>query len=217
MQNFPLRERKRSPVRGLACALIQIVVLVSSIAQSGAMPEASAKIRIFYETLLSTMKEGATVGPMQRYQKLEPVIGQTFDLPFMAQAVVGRSWVSASQAQQRALIEAFAHYVTATYADRFSSYSGQQLRVLSEQQHAGSIIVDSEIVKADGKSVAIKYLMHQSDGEWRIADVYLDGTISELATRRSEFSSIVRQQGIGGLAVVLDQKAESLTGKPLQK
>jgi phospholipid transport system substrate-binding protein len=217
MSVFSSQIPNRSPFRGLACALMQIIVLVSSIAQSRAMPEASDKIRTFYEALLSTMKEGAAVGPTRRYQKLEPVVGQTFDLPFMAQAVVGRSWASASQTQQRALIEAFSHYVTATYADRFSSYSGQQLRVLGEQPHTGSIIVDSEIVKADGKPVAIKYLMHQSDGDWRIADVYLDGTISELATRRSEFSSIVRQQGIVGLTALLDQKADSLTGKAIQK
>jgi phospholipid transport system substrate-binding protein len=217
MPAFSSQRPKHSPFRGLACALVQIVILVSGIAESRAMPEASDKIRMFYETLLSTMKEGAAIGPTRRYQKLEPVVGQTFDLPFMAQAVVGRSWAGASQTQQWALIEAFSHYVTATYADRFSSYSGQQLRVLGEQPHAGSIIVDSEIVKADGKAVAIKYLMHQREGDWRIADVYLDGTISELATRRSEFSSIVREQGIPGLAALLDQKADSLTGKPMQK
>jgi phospholipid transport system substrate-binding protein len=44
---------------------------------------------------------------------------------------------------------------------------------------------------------------------FRIADVYLDGTISELATRRPEFSSI-RAQGIDGLGAALNKKMETL-------
>ncbi len=55
--------------------------------------------------------------------------------------------------------------------------------------------------------MSINYLMRRSDGAWRIADVYLTGTISELATRRSEFSSVLRDQGVDGLIAVLNRKA----------
>jgi phospholipid transport system substrate-binding protein len=217
MPTFSFLKLQRPLICGLACGLIQLMALVASIAEPRAMPDASAKIRGFYDVLLSTMKEGANLGPKQRYHRLEPVVGQTFDLPFMAREVVGRRWASASEMQQQEMIKAFAHYITAIYADRFDSYSGQQLRVLGEQPHADRMIVVSEIMKADGKSIAINYLMHRSDGDWRVADVYLDGTISELATRRSEFSSIVQQQGIAGLVAILDQKAGSLTGGPMEK
>jgi len=42
--------------------------------------------------------------------------------------------------------------------------------------------------------------------------VYLNGTISELATRRSEFSSILRDRGVTGLITALDKKTELLSG-----
>jgi phospholipid transport system substrate-binding protein len=45
---------------------------------------------------------------------------------------------------------------------------------------------------------------------FRIADVYLDGTLSELATRRPEFSSIIRAQAIDGLVAALNKKTETL-------
>jgi phospholipid transport system substrate-binding protein len=204
-------------MRGIARALLALAALVACAGELHAMLDAANKIRGLYDTLLSTMKDGETLGPMGRYRRLEPVIGQTFDMQYMARAVVGPSWVSASQMQQQEMIDAFAHYITATYASRFASYSGQQLRVLGEQPYADSMIVDSEIVKADGKSVMIKYLMRRTSGDWRIADVYLEGSISELATRRSEFSSIVQQHGVGGLATALDEKAKSLTGGPEEK
>ena len=201
-------------MRGIARALFLFIILVASAGKPYAMPDAAAKIRGLYDTLLSTMKDGETLGPKGRYRRLEPVIGQTFDLQYMARAVVGPSWASASQMQRQGMVDAFARYITATYADRFDNYSGQKLRVLGEQPYADSMIVDSQIVKADGKAVTIKYLMHPTEGDWRVADIYLDGTISELATRRSEFSSIVRQHGIAGLAAILEEKARSLTGEP---
>jgi phospholipid transport system substrate-binding protein len=43
--------------------------------------------------------------------------------------------------------------------------------------------------------------MHRSGDAWLISDIYLDGSVSELATRRSEFAAIIRGQGIGGLIV----------------
>ena len=42
-------------------------------------------------------------------------------------------------------------------------------------------------------------------------DVYLDGTISELAIRHSEFAAILKSQGIDGLIAALNRKADILT------
>jgi phospholipid transport system substrate-binding protein len=177
-----------------------------------AMSEAADKVRGFYDALLNTMRDGPSLGAKGRYERLKPVIGRTFDLPYMARAVVGPAWASASAAEQQEMTDVFSRYVTATYADRFDSFSGEQLQVSGEEPYAANVIVDSRIVKADGKPVIIKYLMRRNGDDWRVVDVFLEGTISELATRRSEFSSIVRQKGIDGLVAVLDQKVESLVG-----
>ena len=48
---------------------------------------------------------------------------------------------------------------------------------------------------------------------WQIADVYLNGTISELATRRSEFAAILRTRGINGLIAMLNTKADALSAR----
>lgn len=46
---------------------------------------------------------------------------------------------------------------------------------------------------------------------WLISDIYLDGAISEVATRRSEFGAILKNEGIDGLIVALNRKADILT------
>ena len=54
--------------------------------------------------------------------------------------------------------------------------------------------------------------MRRSGDTWLISDIYLDGSISELATRRSEFAAILHSQGIDGLIAALNRKADMLTG-----
>jgi phospholipid transport system substrate-binding protein len=176
--------------------------------------DAGNTIRQFYGSLLNSMKDGPSLGMPGRYAMLKPVIGHAFDLPYMTSVAVGGTWIKTSPAQQQEMIAAFWRYVAVTYADRFDSYAGQKLEVTGERQRGAETVVDSRIVKSDGTSVTIRYLMHQSNGNWRIADVYLEGTVSELATRRSEFSSILQSGGIGSLITTLNRKADALAAGP---
>ena len=48
-------------------------------------------------------------------------------------------------------------------------------------------------------------------GAWKVIDVYLSGTISELATRRSEFAAVLQRDGADGLVHLLEQRTAALT------
>lgn len=180
-------------------------------AQAAVSPAPQSNVQSFYTTLLVTMKSGPTLGENGRYTRLAPIVQQLFDVPYMARLAVGPSWASLSAAQQQQIINAFGHYIAATYADRFDSYSGEQLQVLGEQPLAYGTLVQTRITQSDGKPVTINYLMRQNGGSWLITDIYLDGTISQLAVQRSEFSSILRDQGASGLVIALNRKVDLLT------
>jgi phospholipid transport system substrate-binding protein len=107
--------------------------------------------------------------------------------------------------------ESFGRYISATYADRFDSYAGQKLDVTGEQPASYGAMVKSQIIKADGEPVKVDYMMRRNGEGWLISDVYLDGAISEVATRRSEFNAILKKDGIDGLIAALDRKADILT------
>jgi phospholipid transport system substrate-binding protein len=55
-------------------------------------------------------------------------------------------------------------------------------------------------------------MMRRNGNAWLISDIYLDGAISEAATRRSEFAAILKSEGIDGLIAALNRKADILTG-----
>ena len=73
-------------------------------------------------------------------------------------------------------------------------------------------MVQSRIVKSDGEPVSINYMVHDNAVGYQIRDVYVTGTISELATKRSEFATILRTNGIDGLIASLNKKADDLQG-----
>jgi phospholipid transport system substrate-binding protein len=164
-----------------------------------------------YDALLSTMKNGRTLGQSGRFIQLAPVIRRTFDIASMARLSIGPSWTGLSDVQRQQVTESFGRYISAIYADRFDSYDGQKLEVTSEQPAPSGVMVRSQIIKANGEPVKVDYMMRRSGETWLISDIYLDGAISEVATRRSEFATILKNDGIDGLIAALNRKADILT------
>ena len=208
MSKPPLSTKRACKAAGLAVAMALAVLSLPTLAA----PSGSDTVQGLYDSLLSTMKNGRTLGQSGRFVQLEPVVRRSFDIATMARLAVGSSWATMSENQRQQVIDGFGRYISAIYADRFDSYSGQKLLVTDEQPAAAGIMVHSQIVKADGEPVRVEYLMRKNGDSWLIADIYLDGAISEVATRRSEFAAILKNEGVDGLIAALNRKANMLTG-----
>jgi phospholipid transport system substrate-binding protein len=204
-----VRPKNRTMAAGLA---LMLTVALPRVEVHAAPASGGDTVQGLYDALISAMKNGRTLGQSGRFTQLEPVIRRSFDIPAMARLTVGRSWDSMNEAQRQRVIESFGRYISAIYADRFDSYAGQQLQVTSEQPSAGGVMVKSQIIKANGEPVKVDYMMRRSGDNWLISDVYLDGAISEVAIRRSEFGAILKNDGIDGLIAALNRKADMLTG-----
>jgi phospholipid transport system substrate-binding protein len=100
----------------------------------------------------------------------------------------------------------------ATYANRFDGYSGEHFEVVGDRPGpANGTLVETHLVRTHDAPVQLNYLRHQTPSGWRVMDVFLSGTISELASRRSEFSSVLRQGGPDALLALLNRKVADLT------
>ena len=173
---------------------------------------APALIERFYAQLLAAMKEGKRLSFDQRYERLAPAVAQTFDLALMTRIAVGPGWPQIPADQQQRLTVAFTRYTVSNYASRFDDYGGERFEVSpATSMSANGVIVDSRIVKSNGEAVTLKYLMHQDGtGAFKVMDVYLSGTVSELATRRSEFAAVLQRGGADGLVRLIEQKSAAL-------
>ncbi len=191
--------------------IVIALILLASFPAHAADSQAQSVVRGLYAQLIASMKQGDQLGFDGRYKKLEPVIRSSFNLPLMTRVAVGSNWASASPQQQNELVAAFSSFSIATYASRFAAYDGEQFTVTGEQASGKDVIVETSLKPTTGEAIALNYLMRLDDkGVFRIVDVFMNGTISELATRRAEFSSIARRDGIPALVNSLGAKSKQM-------
>ncbi|MFN0043414.1 MAG: ABC transporter substrate-binding protein [Alphaproteobacteria bacterium] len=202
------------PLVALAGAVFASAVFAVLCAGPVHAQEASPKAVVegFYTALVQVMKQGPQLGYQGRHAKLDPVIDKAFHLAVMGRIAIGPQWNQLNPEQQQRAIDAFHRFTVANYAAQFSSFSGEKFEVEKESGATNdNIMVETRLVLSDGDSFRLNYLMRKYERGWRIVDVYLDGTASEVVRRRSEFSSVLSRQGIDGLIRMIDQRIEALS------
>lgn len=204
----------RSLDRSIRCLILVLVLSAFGAADLRAQEVGPrAVVSSFQDTLLATMKEAGPLGFEGRYQRLRPAMESAFDLEQMTRIVVGARWARLSEAEREQVVGLFRRFSVSTYASEFTGYGGEQFEIGGDRAQAGlGTIVETRLVLKNDKPVALDYLLRQSPRGWKIVDVYLDGSISELARRRDEFASIMRNHGIDGLIALLKKKNEELAG-----
>ena len=192
---------------------LPLAILAGRRAASAVDPGAApALIERFYATLLEVMKQAKRLSFDERYKRLAPAIEQAFDLGLMTRIAIGPGWAGLAADQQQRLSAAFARYIISNYANRFDDYGGERLEVSPKAvPNPNGVIVESRLVKSNGEPVNLNYLLRQdAAGSWKVIDVYLSGTISELATRRSEFSTVLQRGGADALVQLIEQRSAAL-------
>jgi phospholipid transport system substrate-binding protein len=168
-------------------------------------------VRHLDSSLLDVMQNAKQLGFKGRYARLDPLVRETFNIRLMTEIAVGSGWSTLTEEQQNRLADAFGSFIAATYADRFDGYSGEKFQETGERPYGAGTLVETKLVRTDGEEpVTLDYVTRQTDGDWRVVDVFLTGTISELAQRRSEFSSVFRTQGYDGLLQRLQDKTQQI-------
>ncbi len=196
-------------VLSLAATLLFAPIMLAPALAADADP-AVGQIQNFYDALLDSMKHGKELSVTGRYNKLKPVVERIYDLPLMTSLAVGSSWPSIAPSDQQALIQAFERMTIANYAKNFDDYNGEKFTVdPAAQVHGTDKVVMSKLVTG-GQTIPFNYRMRQSGGTWKVIDVYLNGFVSELATKRSDYGSTLSTGGAPALVKKLNAMADGL-------
>ena len=187
--------------------LAAAVLLVSAPALAQAEDPARTTVQALDDGLLGIMKAGKAAGVAGRTARIGPVVDRAFDLPLMTRLVVGSSWNSMSSADQTALVAAFRRMTIGQYARNFDGWSGERFTIQPQvEERAGDKLVRTTL-SGSGAPIAISYRLRQSGGQWKIIDVFYKNAISQLATRRADFASVLSSGGPKALIAHLDQLA----------
>jgi phospholipid transport system substrate-binding protein len=171
----------------------------------------TAVVRRLNGVLLDTLKQAEALGYAGRFKLLAPAVGEAFDVDFMAEKSLGAHWKTLTDADQQRWLDVFREFTVANYAGNLDRFTGQSFELLGEEAGASeTIVVLSRLIIPSGENVDLNYRLHQTTAGWRIADVYLKGTVSELALRRSDFTSALERGDFGALVTSLRGKIADL-------
>ncbi len=199
-----------SLLRVLSVAIAFPLMATASHAEGGAaVSDAAAPIEAFYATLSETMQQGPTLGLDGRRTALGPAVDRAYDVSFMASRALGRGWRELSSEQRSRWVRAFRGLTVNTYAERFAGPEGPRFAVdRVEESMRGTAMVFTHLAPTEGEPVELRYRMRRgADDAWRIIDIFLNGTVSELALRHSEYTSVVEREGFEHLVASVEAKA----------
>ena len=198
-----------SRMKSLGSGIVFGLALASASAIHAQTPDpAQAPVQMLCDRLIANMKGGAQLGFAGRAAAIGPVVDRAFDLPLMTRLTIGPQWNTIGASDQSALVSAIRKLTVNQYAANFDSYDGQRFTVDPKVEARGADrLVRTSLIQRKDQPVAIGYRLRQSGNGWKIIDVYYQNSISQLATRRSDFARVFQTGGAKALLKHLDDLA----------
>ncbi len=170
--------------------------------------QATHVVEGLHATMLDAMKQSQQLGYDGRLARLQPAIAARYDFAFIAEKSVGLTWKELDAAQRAKLVDALGRLASANYAARMAEFSGERFETIgTESASQNTILVRTRVVDSKGGAIPLDYRLRTGPGGTPlIVDVFYDGTVSELAMRRSEYSALLKKGGIDALLAALEKK-----------
>lgn len=161
---------------------------------------------------LTERKDELEADPRRIYPLIERTVLPHFDFRRMSQSAMGRFWRQASEDQKNGITEQFRELLVRTYATALLGYSGQQIEYLPVNFRAGDtrVVIPTRIAADNAPAIPINYRLRlNGDEKWLVYDVVIDG-VSLITNYRSQFTGVIRRQGIDGLIASLAAKNDRI-------
>lgn len=204
---YALANETEIEMRAHSLVALTIVAIAAPMPAEASDPAVVA-VQSLNDGLIATMKAGKAAGAKGRAARIAPVLDRAFDLPLMTRLAVGASWNGIPGTEQQALVAAFRRMTVAQYAKNFDDYSGQSFVIAPQvEARGGDRLVRTTLRDPHGSDVPISYRLRQGEGGWKVIDVFYKDSISQIATRRSDFAAVLKGGGAKALVTHLNALA----------
>ncbi len=189
-------------VRFAGIALWAAVLLVPNYSQSTAAEgdNGAAKfVSALAERAMATLGD-ADASSDDRQQRFRELFNDAFAVKGIGKFVLGRHWRAATAEERAEYLILFEDQMVATWADRFTDYSGNQFEI-KKSRAAKSLspnetvaIVESTFWTGPNATIRVDWRVASNDTVYKITDIYVEG-VSLANTHRAEFASAFRRYG----------------------
>jgi phospholipid transport system substrate-binding protein len=139
----------------------------------------------------------------EREARARHLVERAFDVPAVAQAIVGPYWKSATEIQRGEFIALFTTYLVQTYASALADQGEMELTAVNLQarEEAGLVVASRIAHRGWGPMPRVEWRVASAHGDMKLIDVSVDG-ISMVRTQRQQIGSLLYRAD-GNLEVVL--------------
>jgi phospholipid transport system substrate-binding protein len=186
-------------------------------ATSDAGPAAFAFIQGLGNDAIKELTNPAIPRP-EREVRFRRLLNDHFDMAAMSKFVLGRYYRSIDETRRAEFQRLFVDFIVGSYAERFSEYMGDGLKVSgSSAEDGGTIVVHSKIDMRSAQDIRVDWRLRPANGNFTIVDIIVEG-VSMAVTQRSEFGSLIQNRGgVDGLIEALRTKnVQSANSNPQQ-
>lgn len=192
----------------IICAFVSLMFPLEANA-APSLEKAQAFINKLGEDTIRMIKDGA-LSSKAKEQKLDDLFMTTVNTAWMSKFVLGRYYRSMNEEQRRDFATTYGSFLRVTYVPNFRRYTGEAFHVIGGKSLSNNEFVISTKITSqeDGASYQVDYRL-RCDGEerFRIYDIIAEG-ISLITTQRSEFASVISNNGVDYLIERLKSKID---------
>ena len=144
-------------------------------------------------------------------KKVQSVIRNTYNIERMLALIIGEVWKKSISKDKIALKKVFEEYIAKNYILRFKNIKSLEFEKLEINQAGKNYrMAKTKLIINSKDIVPLNYLLDQTNNSWKIFDVLIDGSISEIATKKSEFINFTNQGHVKPLVEALREKNSTL-------
>ena len=130
---------------------------------------------------------------------IDDVVKNSYDLEKMGKIIIGVDWKQMDKKSQKDFITVFKRFISVNYFRRFNKINELDFEHQTVTDIEDKFKLARVILTADNEKFKIDYLLGFKNEKWKIFDVLIDGSISEVATKKSDFKKIIKEEGVSGL------------------
>ena len=156
------------------------------------------------------------LSPAQRDARLHELFDRYFDVDGSAEFALGRYRNMATPQQLQEFFRLYGQFTARTYGERLGQVGAAPFRVTGARLDGRGAIVNSEITRPGGNSIAVVWSLINRHGNFKINDLSVGGTSMRLA-QREEFARWIANNGgrFDSLLIVMRQQIAQM-GPPVQ-
>jgi phospholipid transport system substrate-binding protein len=184
---------KRRSFLTLAASGLLAVSLNAGSALAASPEAAKAMVETVSVRLIDLIKQPGT--PQSKVGPLKSLMEANVDVRQVAGFALGRYARGTTPDQRDRYVAAYSDYIARTYADRFSEYGGETIRVTGAQDFGRKGVFVSSEVNYNGQPVTIGWqVQNDRSGQMKIVDINVDG-LSMAESQRADFTRMIADMG----------------------